>query len=78
MRFLSDNARHLICMPYSIDGLHRMAECLGIKRCWFHVGRFPHFDIPKRRIRQIQSLTTVVSTKQLHKIIRQALDNAKI
>jgi hypothetical protein len=30
-----------------------MAKELGIKRCWFHNGRYPHYDIPKRRIEEI-------------------------
>ena len=26
MRYFCDNARHLVCEPYSIENLHRMAE----------------------------------------------------
>ena len=26
MKYLCDNARHLICEPYSIENLHKMAE----------------------------------------------------
>lgn len=46
-----------------------MAEVLGIKRCWFHSGKHPHYDIPKRRIEEIQAKTTVVSTKRILEII---------
>jgi len=45
--------RHLVCVPYSVSNLHKMAKELGIKRCWFHNGRYPHYDIPKRRIEEI-------------------------
>lgn len=47
---LIDNMRHIICVPYSIDNLHRMAEELGIKRCWFHKN---HYDAPKRMHAQL-------------------------
>lgn len=60
MRVFSDSLRHLVCYPYSVAGLHRMAARLKIARCWFHSGRFPHYDIPKRRIAEIHALTEVV------------------
>jgi hypothetical protein len=30
-----------------------MAAELDIKRCWFHGGKKPHYDIPKRRVEEI-------------------------
>ena len=66
MQFLTDNKRHLICEPYSIENLHRMAEILGIKRCWFHKN---HYDIPKRRIEEISKKCKIISTKQIVLII---------
>lgn len=53
--YVSDDFRHLVCFPYSIGNLHRMAEDLGIGRHFFHKGRHPHYDIPKRRIAEILS-----------------------
>lgn len=48
--------RHLICVPYSVENLHLMAADLGIKRHWFDSSaRYPHYDIPKRRIAEIQA-----------------------
>jgi hypothetical protein len=35
MEFYCDNKRHLV-LSYSIENLHKMAEDLNIKRCWFH------------------------------------------
>lgn len=69
MKYLTDGKRHLICVPYSIENLHLMAETLGIKRCWFHKD---HYDIPKRRIKEIESKCTIVSAKEIVKIIRTA------
>jgi len=66
MKFICDNARHLICTPYSIDGLHIMADILNIKRCWFHKN---HYDIPIRRIQEIKDKCTVVSSKEIVNII---------
>ncbi len=65
--YLCDNARHLICLPYSIENLHRMAEDLGIKRCWFHKD---HYDIPKTRISEIMAKCEVVSSREIVKIVR--------
>ena len=68
MKFLCDNKRHLVCKPYSRQNLHAMAEELGIKRCWFHKH---HYDIPKRRIAEIHSKCTVVSIREIVRIISQ-------
>lgn len=48
-----------------------MAKQLNIKRCWYHSGDKPHYDIPKRRIWEIQSKCEIVSTEEIVKIIRE-------
>jgi hypothetical protein len=70
MRYVCDEMRHLICDPYSIEGLHQMAEVLGIKRCWFHNAKYPHYDIPKRRISEIQAKCDIVDPRDLLNIIK--------
>ena len=67
MRYLTDGKRHLICDPYSIENLHRMADDLNIKRCWFHKD---HYDIPKRRIEEIEAKCEIVSSKDIVRIMR--------
>jgi len=69
--FYCDEARHLVCRPYSIDNLHEMASQLGIKRCWFHASdkRHPHYDIPKRRIAEITAKCTLVDSHEILSII---------
>ena len=67
-RFLCDKQRHLICEPYSIAALHRMAEALQIKRCWFHGD---HYDIPKRRISEIRAKCEQVRPREILRIIRE-------
>lgn len=42
-----------------------MANQLNINRCWFHNCRRPHYDIPKRRIQEIQDKCTVLTTREL-------------
>ena len=44
-----------------------MADDLNIKRCWFHVD---HYDIPKRRIMEIQNKCKVVTSKEIVNMIR--------
>jgi FMN phosphatase YigB (HAD superfamily) len=68
MEFLTDRKRHLICLPYSLENLHKMAKQLGIKRCWFHRN---HYDIPKLRIEEIESKCTIISSKEIVKIINE-------
>lgn len=67
MKYYTDGKRHLVCMPYSVDNLHEMADDLNIKRCWFHKD---HYDIPKRRIEEIQSQCIMVSSKIIVDIIK--------
>lgn len=73
LRYLCDEKRHLICVPYSIEGLHTMADDLKINRNWFHYGKFPHYDIPKRRIDEIQAKCETVSSKEIVTIIKESL-----
>lgn len=67
LKYYCDDARHLVCVPYSIKNLHRMAKDLGIKKCWFHKN---HYDIPKLRIEEIKEKCEVVSSKKIVEIIR--------
>ncbi len=66
MKYYCDNKRHLVCKPYSIENLHKMAESLSIKRCWFHKN---HYDIPKRRIDEITDKCILISSKEILNII---------
>lgn len=71
MQYYCDDARHLVCTPYSIDNLHTMAATLNIKRCWFHSSAsYAHYDIPKKRIAEIQSKCQVVSSRIILQIVK--------
>lgn len=70
LTYYTDGKRHLICLPYSVDNLHKMAEDLNIKRCWFHKN---HYDIPKRRIAEIEAKCEIVSSKEIVRMIREDL-----
>lgn len=70
MKYFCDGERHLICVPYNRENLHKMAEELNIKKCWFHSDP-DHYDIPIRRIDEIMHKCTIVTTKELVKIIRK-------
>jgi hypothetical protein len=74
LEYLTDGSRHLICLPYSIENLHRMAKDLGIKRCWFHNCRWKHYDIPQFMLEAVTAKCKVVTSKELLKIIRNATD----
>ena len=66
MKYYYDNKRHLVCVPYSLENLHKMATELGIKKCWFHKN---HYDIPKKRIVEIENKCIFVSAKEIVNII---------
>lgn len=70
MQYFCDNKRHLVCLPYCLANLHRMASVLDIKRCWFHAGAKAHYDIPKTRIAEIQAKCQVVSPRRILEIIQ--------
>jgi len=70
MTYYCDNNRHLICVPYSVDNLHIMAKDLNINKCWFHNGKFPHYDIPKKMVDEIMNKCKVISSSELINIIK--------
>jgi hypothetical protein len=70
MVFYCDKQRHLVCLPYSEENLHKMADELNIKHCWFHKNPYPHYDIPKKRIEEIMSRCIIVSPKVIVDIIK--------
>jgi len=71
MVYITDGKRHLICWPYSKKNLHKMANKLNIKRCWFH---HDHYDIPKKRINDIEMQCLHLTSKQIVRIINGELD----
>lgn len=75
--YLCDESRHLICIPYSLENLHAMAEDLGLGRHWFHKGKYPHYDIPKRRKLEIMSKCRVVGSRELVLLIKQEVKETK-
>ena len=69
--YVTDGKRHLVCIPYSTENLHAMAADLNIGRHWFHKN---HYDIPKKRMDEVTSKCTLVSSKDIVKIIRGTYD----
>ncbi len=67
MKYYTDGCRHLVCVPYSRENLHAMADDLGIKRGWFHRD---HYDVPKRRTSEIEARCDIVSSKEIVRIIK--------
>lgn len=73
LRFFCDKGRHLVCLPYTVANLHRMAKELDIKPCWFHAGSRAHYDIPKRRIAEITAKCELVDGREILAIVRGRL-----
>ena len=68
LKYYCDKQRHLVCVPYSKENLHQMAGDLGIKRGWFHKD---HYDIPKKRIGEIENKCKLASSRDIVKIVRR-------
>jgi hypothetical protein len=65
--YFTDIQRHLVCLPYSKENLHKMAADLGIKLCWFHKD---HYDVPKKLLVQVRDKSIFVSPKIILEIIK--------
>ena len=74
LTYVTDGKRHLVCLPYSVENLHRMADELNIKRVWYHKN---HYDIPLKRQTEIESLCLHVSSKEIVLIIRGGWNASK-
>lgn len=71
LKYFCDSNRHLVCLPFSVENLHKMARDLNIKRCWFHASAtHKHYDIPKNRIAEIINRCEIVSPKRILEIIK--------
>lgn len=67
LTFVCDPRRHLVCLPYSRANLHEMARQLVIKRHFFHRD---HYDIPKRREREVMAKCLIVRPRDVLRIIK--------
>jgi hypothetical protein len=47
-----------------------MAKDIGINRCWFHGGRYPHYDIPKKMMSVMSNFAKLVSNREVLVIIK--------
>lgn len=71
--YICDEDRHLICIPYSVENLHRMAVELNIGKHFYHISkkrRLRHYDIPARRIDEIMAKCILIPWRDIVKIIR--------
>jgi len=72
MKMYCDGSRHLVCIPYSVENLHKMAKEIKLGKWWYHKSKneLNHYDIPKRRIKEITAMCVVVSSREIIKIIK--------
>ena len=72
MKYYCDESRHIVCIPYTTENLHKMAVDLQIDKCWFHKN---HYDMPKKRIEEITTKCILVNSREIIKIIKGEADN---
>lgn len=69
MIFVNDTKGNLICVPYSIENLHKMAAELGIKRKYFKKN---HYKITNAKIwDKIKDKNRILETDLIGDIIRR-------
>jgi len=49
-----------------------MAKELNIKKGWYHGGKHPHYDIPKKRFDEIAQKCIITSPKVIFRIIHES------
>ena len=69
--YLYDEKRHLICLPYSEEKLHTMADNLGIGRHFFHKKsrNRSHYDVPVFMMADINKRALKIHHKQTVSIL---------
>lgn len=66
---------HLIS-DVGVEHLHLFCKEIGIKRCWYHVGRWPHYDIPKLRRKNFfedHPEVLKVSSREIVRILKEQM-----
>lgn len=75
LTFLTDGKYHLICKPFTISNLHKMANILNIDKCHFEYsahGHLPHYDIPRKRKHEIEEKCVFVKWREIVEIIKSS------
>jgi hypothetical protein len=65
LQFICDSNRHMVCQPFSVDNLHRMAASLHIDRTWFFDD---YYLIPGNRVQEMMALCEVRSPAEVAQI----------
>ena len=65
--YLTDGRKNVICIPYSIENLHKMADDLGMKKKYF---KKDHYEIPDDMVSEVEDKCDVVTTTTLFKTAR--------
>ena len=70
--YYCDESRHIVCVPYNLENLHKMAKDIGLDKNWFHKGKNEnsHYDMPVRRIAEITAKCNLVPSTTIVDIIR--------
>lgn len=66
MTFYYDKKRHLVCLPYTVENLHKMADELKISRDCFHQN---HYDIPIDALEEVSKKCVYLNERQMITII---------
>jgi hypothetical protein len=62
--------KHLICVPYSIENLHKMAEKFGIGKSLFKINHYSLSKFNESAIERISKKCRIISTSNIIEVIR--------
>lgn len=69
IKYYCDDRRHVVCLPYSVENLHKMAEDLNIKKYCYRASPKPNYKMPKKRINEITQKCTLVGIETIRTIM---------
>lgn len=65
--YITDGVGNVICLPYSVENLHKMADDLGIAKRWYRDG---HYKVPKEIADDLEEKCDKVTTTTLFRTVR--------
>lgn len=65
--YITDGVGNVICLPYSVENLHKMADDLGIAKRWYRNG---HYNVPKEIADGLEEKCDKVTTTTLFRTVR--------
>lgn len=68
---LCSDGVHVVSSDGDPKTLKKLMRENGIKDCWYHAGKYPHYDLPKRMRNKSWPFLFAVSSKTIIEIVKE-------